>query len=196
MKLIKNYRKILIIFIAFLIPFTSCSSGRKTIKEPIYGKYVDEIVNSYLSYIKKQYGLECFGMGGGFRYNVNKISLYLQTNPQKIDIEKARVLLVNCIEDLLKRINQDEKIRPYLEHYPFTAKGISISIIFCDYFSKQLPKDLLAKIFSIEGNIYYYNYNQEKKESKWFYKESYSDALKKVKESEQLPLSESTLSIK
>ena len=153
----KKYLKTVSIFILILIPFTSCSTEKKEHKEPVYGKYVDEIVDSYVLYVKKQYGLKCFGSGGGFRYNVNNISLSFQTHPQKIGIEKARVLLVKCVEDLLERINQHEKIRPYLEHFPFTAKGVSISITFYDYFSEQLPENFLTKISTVEGNIYCYS---------------------------------------
>ena len=184
--MIRKYGRILIIFISFLFFFASCSSERKTIKEPIYGKYVDEIVDSYLKHIKKQYGLECFGTGGGFLSNVNNISLHFDAPSQKINIGNARVLLINCTEELLQRINKNEQIRPYLEHYPFTSKGISINVIFYDYLNEKLPEEFLKGATVTEGVVYYSRYNQKTEKFEDFYKEPYSEALEKVKESGQL----------
>ena len=51
---------------------------------------------------------------------------------KRLDVEKSRELLVACIEELVGYINSDQEVRAYLNHYPFTAEDIRLSISFYD----------------------------------------------------------------
>lgn len=41
---------------------------------------------------------------------------------------EARKLIINCIDDFLAAVNNDEQIKPLLQDYPFTAKNLEMEI--------------------------------------------------------------------
>ena len=97
-----------------------------------------------------------------------------------LSLEGCRKLMFNCIEDFLFEINHDENIRPYLEHYPFTFKDVSICVVF--YLQdNDTPYHPNYSCMAFWGGIlrYYTTYRSEaryKPETK--YEETYEEALK------------------
>ena len=59
-----------------------------------------------------------------------RLVLRLLAPRRKKAIEQARMLEVRATEKLLKAINSNEKIRPYLKEYPFTAAKTKVFISF------------------------------------------------------------------
>lgn len=174
---------ILILLSVFII--FSCNKR----KDPIYIKYSHEITNEYLKYMSTKHKLTCSGFGGSYMFNVEEVMLALD-GEQKLREEQGRVLFVTCAEELLQRLNQSEKIRPYLDHYPFRIEGIKLSISFHDNSYERVNKEYVAYISLIEDNIHYYYYDAENDKLITFLKEPYSEALKKVREAGLLSLSE------
>ena len=97
-----------------------------------------------------------------------------------IDIDEARRLLVYCAEEYLTAINGDEKVRPYLHNYPFTAKNIEIDI----YFYKPNGSDVAPNEISIaganEGRVTYSIDDLEKHTLIRIRRETYEEAFKIV----------------
>ncbi|MEI8300510.1 MAG: hypothetical protein WCG10_02715, partial [Chlamydiota bacterium] len=81
-------------------------------EESIYCKYADRITEKYCIDMAKTYKLYYYGGGGGFIKNINNISLDFNTI-QTLNIGQARTLIIKCSEELLKRINADNDIKPY-----------------------------------------------------------------------------------
>ena len=73
-----------------------------------------------------------------------------------IDIDEARRLLVYCAEEYLTAINGDEKVRPYLHNYPFTAKNIEIEIVFRNPDGSKVARDKINIAAADEGKMIYY----------------------------------------
>jgi hypothetical protein len=149
-------------------------------KSPIYCKYANEITGPFSTYLRKNYNLYYYGGGGGFLENVKIISLHYKTIKQ-LPIDDARVLFITCVEELLKRINENEKIRPYLEHYPFTEKGLEFSISLYDENKERVPPSFPAYVSLINKKIYYAYYDYETDMLKDLYSEPYQEALSIVK---------------
>jgi hypothetical protein len=149
-------------------------------EEPIYCKYVDRITEKYCADMATTYKLYYYGGGGGFINTVNEIDLSFNTI-QNLNIAEARILIIKCTEELLSRINADKDIKPYLSHYPFTEKGIALSISCDQEDRKRVSSKFVAMVFTANGNIYYSSYNHNKRKFHDLHEESYQEALKIVK---------------
>ena len=104
-----------------------------------YLTYVHEIINSFSKDMQKEYGLICVGSGGRMPHDVEEIDIMFYCY-QYATIAEARQLFVTVTEKLVDKINQNEKIRPFLREYPFTSKPAdriftwsraNISLSFC-----------------------------------------------------------------
>lgn len=177
-------KKLLSLLVILLVPLIFLFKPSRH-KNPIYCKYANEITGPFSKYLRKNYDLYYYGGGGGFLENVRVIALHYRT-VKHLSVDDARVLFINCVEELLKRINQDEKIRPYLEHYPFTEKGIEFSIAFYKNNKERVPSSFPAYVFLINEKIYYDYYDRETEMLKDLYSEPYQESLSIVKERGQL----------
>ena len=148
-------------------------------EDPIYCHYSHAITDKYCAEMAKNYKLYCYGYGGKFLKRVDQIDLSFNT-VQNLNVAQARKLIIKCSEELLKRINADNDIKPYLSHYPFTEKGISLGVSFDQEDQKRVSSKFVAMVFTVDGNIYYSSYNHNKKKFQDVHEETYQEALKIV----------------
>lgn len=113
-------------FVSLALLFSGCNSSRL---DAPYGKYADEITNAFARDMKKKYGLVCVGSGGRMANGVNAFCLRFHAY-RRATVEEAREMLVTSAQMLVDRVNAHEKIRPYLNEYPFTWRGADIQIAF------------------------------------------------------------------
>ncbi|MBX7065872.1 MAG: hypothetical protein K1X28_01455 [Parachlamydiales bacterium] len=118
--------KIANFFFIFFI-FSSCYISNRP--DVPYGKYADEISSAFIRDMKKKYGLVCAGSGGRMANGVDAFCIRFDAY-RHATIEEAREMLVTAATMLVDRVNAHEKIRPYLNEYPFTWHGTDISIAF------------------------------------------------------------------
>lgn len=148
-------------------------------KESVYCKYAREIVDDYCSYVEKTYQLYCYGRGGGFIDNFNNIDLSFN-GAKDLSVIEARILIIECTQELLRRINHDVQIKPYLSHYPFTEKGINLLISPRKKNGDKVDSDFVALCFTCNGMLYYYVNNPKEDDLKKIYEEPYQKALEIV----------------
>ncbi|MFA6118867.1 MAG: hypothetical protein WC688_03015 [Parachlamydiales bacterium] len=122
--------------------------------------------------LEKEKQVKFSGFGGSSDNGLTMLSLSFETD-KDYDIPTGRELIVYCAEEFLKNINSDEKIRPYLQNYPFDSKNIKVSIY---PQNKNNLRNKLEIISFSHGKIKYYNYD-ENKNLKIIYEENYEDAL-------------------
>jgi len=69
--------------------------------------------------------------------------------------EEIRKILIALVQDFLVSVNSNEKIKPYLENYPFEIKNIEITLFFIDSQRMELldPNIGIAKVSS--GSLSY-----------------------------------------
>ncbi len=176
-----NSIKIILIILLLALTVIGCDIGG----EPNYIRMSDRIVKQYLKDMKNQYDLDCFGCGGGFLNKVNEIIISFEKQGPKSKKE-LRELVIKINEDLLKRYNENEEIRPYLKNYPFTAKNLRIGILLTDekgnaIHNKGSNKEGLRAVYQSWGNISYQVKNDEKPNPQDVFEETYEEALSIVK---------------
>lgn len=182
MHLHKNKKKnltwlVFLAFIAFMIPHHNAYTVHP--EDPIYCHYSHAITDKYCADMAKTYKLYYYGGGGEFLKRVDRINLSFNSI-QSLNIAESRILIINCTEELLKRINADKDIKPYLSHYPFTETGTDLSISFYQENRERVSAKFVAMVFTANGNIYYSSYNHNKKKLIDLHEESYQEALKIV----------------
>lgn len=175
--------KLCLVFYFFIFSYNEIYANN--IEEPIYCKYSDAVVDPFCEYLKKTYNLHCYGNGGGFINNINNIQLYF-SGTRNASVVEARSLIIECTEELLRRINEDVQVRPYLSHYPFTEQGLKLLISFEKKHGEIVDRDFIASVFTCNKMIYYNIYNREKDCLEDFYQEPYQKAVEIVAEAKAL----------
>ena len=143
---------------ALVIAFTSialCSSFFwDKLFEPDYEQIADTITAKTAKKIKAEKNLIPIGTGGGMLGDIYMMAISFDYY-QEVDFNTARQLLVYCVEEYLSAINSDEKVRPYLHNFPFTAKNIEIRIFFSTPDNDDVPLGSICVAASIKGRVDY-----------------------------------------
>ena len=121
------------------------------------------------------------GITGGMMDCVYLVGLSFQIY-RPMDRDEARYRLVDCVEEMLRAINENEEIRPYLKNYPFTTNNIRVDIFMSDPDGRHLydPNFEVASI-SESNKIEYCTSVPNLATYKHKYEESYEEALALVK---------------
>jgi len=147
---------------------------------PEHCKLAGNIMTRFINDAKKEYGLYCYGSGGGFLDQVNRIHFAFATEGPK-SLEDLREMMVIIAEDFLKRINSQEDIRKYLVHYPFKPDDLEFRITLMGSNGKAIhnngkEKELLRSILLLNGELSYEIENDEKACLQDVYEETYEEA--------------------
>jgi len=98
------------------------------------------------------------------------------------DIKKGtKSSLVDSVEEYLSAINSNEKIRPYLHNYPFTAKNVEIVIYFHNPNGSNVASGKISIAAAKRGKVICYIDYPEKYTIKTIHEETYEEALKLVR---------------
>lgn len=139
------------------------------------------IIFEHAKEMEKAYPCFLGGYGGSFfDKHVNELDVNL-TYSQEVNIEIARSLMINGVEQFLKSVNNNQSIRAYLVHYPFTYKDLIYSMDFFSETGDFVPEHFVAYVSLVKGNIYYSIYNKKTKMLDDLAQEPYLEALEKVK---------------
>lgn len=167
------------LFVLFLC-FTSC--GR--VSEPEYIQYADKVMNDFVKFAYKKYGLVLHGSGGGFMDQINKVNMFFYTKEQ-LSIPEMRILLISLTNDFLEKINSGDNSEEYLAEYPFGFDRLCFSIVIYDQNYKRIVNpgssiDRITFAYTSGDKINYFILNEEKDNLQKVFEEYYSDALMKV----------------
>ena len=181
--------KVFIFFLFFLGLFITPSTFalNKIPPEPYYCKIIDRITHKYLKeYILPQ-GLDCICIGGSMVYDVKMVALGF-VSYKALNVDEARKLYVNIVEEYLHRVNCNEEVRPYLHNYPFTINNLEFTIRFSHPNGKRIADGHVAYMSFIASRnlIFYSSYDYKIDDFQDLHQESYEEALKIVQESSHL----------
>lgn len=170
----------LLILLILSAPFLLSFSFFQT-KPRDYADIAREIRGNVGKKLSKKHQMDCVGVGGGMMGSVYMIGLSFRVY-HPLERNEARMLVVDCVEELLKAVNRNEEIRPYLQDYPFTTKNVSIAIYSSypdgrDVFDPYIRVASIYKSDTIEFATKEPNQVPYKNE----YRESYQAALTQVK---------------
>jgi hypothetical protein len=158
--------------------FSSCTYSQ--FKEPEYVKISNCIVLQYSQELADQKKIFLDGSGGAMMDDIQRVTVSYISNAE-LSLEQARTLYINVMQEYLERYNANEKIRPYLHNFPFTAENIDLKLSFEKESGQRQCSGDVAFVFMVNNVIYYDSYNNEKSTFYSLHKEAYADALKIVK---------------
>src|SRR5262249_2655966 len=119
--------------------------------------YDNEIGKTVFCQLKKDRKLQVCESGWGLRgkkkIQVMHCGFFYY---EEIDIDQARELLVDAAKLYLTTINENERIRPFLESYPFTPENIEICIFLQNRDGSRFSPEKLS-IVSFEKGILRYD---------------------------------------
>jgi hypothetical protein len=178
--ILENVKKIIFLILIFIVGEQMKASEKDN--DVPYIRYAKEIMNPFIQHCEKDYNLDCIGTGGRFAKNVGGIEINFIAY-RKGTIEEARTLEVNMIETLLAKVNDCEKIKPFLREYPFKSKDIDISVAFRENDNSRYIDGSVALTFLAKGNLFYCAENPKTGELVDILKEPYEEAIKIVNKS-------------
>jgi hypothetical protein len=135
----------------------------------------------------KKYGMQCVGEGGKSINCLCWVMLAFEIR-RPLDRDQARIIIMDCAEELLTAFNTNKKIRPFLKDYPFSPKNIDLQL----FISQKDGGDIYDPDISV---VSIYESNEVKfmtvdPHRRFGYKnqftENYQDALKIVKKAKQI----------
>ncbi len=177
--------KVFIFFLFFLCPFFFYpkNSFGKSYQKSEHCKIIDRITYKYLKeYILPQ-GLDCICIGGSMMGDIQAVALGF-VSYKALNVDEARKLYVNIVEEYLHRVNCNEEVRPYLHNYPFTINNLEFTIRFSHPNGKRIAdNEHVAHMFFIKSRnlLFYTSYDYKIDDFQDLHKESYEEALKIVK---------------
>lgn len=150
--------------------------------EQKYIKLVDRITGKFSKELKNEKNMYLFGYGGSMMNDVEEVFMSFHI-VQQATIQEARQLFVEVAERYLARINEDEKLRPYLHNFPFTIDNLDLGIGF-ENEMRQPHNDLAYVVYCKRTGNIIYNANDPKEDMFYkVYEEPYEEAVKLVNQS-------------
>ena len=139
--------------------------------------FADQVIANSAKKIAFEKHLHPIGNGSQMLDDIEMLSLGFQCF-EKLNINKARDLIVYSVKTFITGINDDKEIRPYLKSFPFTPKNVEIEIYCYQPNGSDVPIGELEYITSIDGIINYYPEGPDKyKTEKPILTETYEEAL-------------------
>jgi hypothetical protein len=138
--------KLALIFLVFVV--IGCSRNPPHIVE------ANRFIKEYSSCQKKE-GFLPYGTGGAFFKQINQFNFDLVTPGVNVTIEEARKVLVEKTEELVGKVNQNERVRPYLKDYPFSEKNIYLRVVFTTPNPLMNTKDAIVMAGVGRGKVFY-----------------------------------------
>ncbi|MCH9625436.1 MAG: hypothetical protein S4CHLAM123_06100 [Chlamydiales bacterium] len=178
MSLRKNIGMSKILFLTFLLfSVTSC-----TVREPYYCQISNRIAGSYVMEFARPRELMLTGYGGAMMDDIKNIELCFLSFAA-LNVDEARVLYVEMMEELLYRINCNEEVRPYLHNFPFEEENLKLRIGFEDC-NGRITKDGHVALMSIAKDhiLYFAAYDPVTEKFYTLYEAPYEEARKIVQE--------------
>jgi hypothetical protein len=149
------------LLILFLLILFSCSKDGSILqkKENDLHKETDmyEVIQIVSKKLQIKYGLQLVGIGGGAdEKGVWSLDAsYKYSGPKILEIEEARKIILNCIEEFLWEANNNLEFRPAMKEFPFSSKNIGILIITYDEKGNLVHFPYISVISHGDGIINY-----------------------------------------
>lgn len=167
-------------FILLILSANSCQPISESDQEGIKKENAaNRILKKVALQLKTETDLRPTGTMGQMHYDVGKLGLSFHYR-KPVDIAEGRKLLIQAVNAMLKEVNQDEKIRPYLCRHPFLPRNIEIEIFLKAQDGRSVPAGALCVIDAQDGFLRYDVRGPEDHGFITVYKETFSEALERL----------------
>jgi len=171
----------------FLFVFVCSIYGKNSMNNryvpAAYVVMANQIIAEVEAKLTKRYKMKAISATSGMAGCFNVVGLGFQIKGP-LTKEQLRKILIDCVEEFLTTINANERLRPFLKTYPFTEKGIIITLFISDSKGKDIYDPEIMVATSYHGHV---SYATKAKDQEFGYKqefdEDYETAFKLVKDS-------------
>lgn len=170
--------------IFLVVALTACALINNCEENISYWKLSREIINAHAQFMKETENLHLFAFGGEMPSDVKKFNVEYSTKQQP-SIAQTRRLLVKATESLIQLVNNNKKIRPYLQDYPFTSHNTEVGIGFLNSDGSYPRNEKIAYAFIHNNNVDYNVFNEGTGDLETIFQEKYEDALRIVRDEGQ-----------
>ena len=143
--------------------------------------YMGKSLHEHFLWAEKEYGIRPFAIGGHTPSGIERTIHVSMKGELNVSENEARLIFLNCVYDLLRRINANRELRPYLVQYPFAPENVEYSINFNDL-KGGLLSSLIYHMQTFRGIILYDIWDVRTNRRSEILRESYPEADEKVKE--------------
>jgi hypothetical protein len=119
-----------------------------------YEAEIDQLQYKFAEDMYKKWGFKCADIGGKMVDGIEQVAFNFVLF-KRATLEEARIWEIKLTEELLRRINSNPKLRPYLKNYPFQAKNTQIKIEFWDKEKEYYRDGSIARMYQKDNRIYY-----------------------------------------
>lgn len=149
-----------------------------------YCSHINRLVDNAISQYSKEENMKLFGYGGGMMHDIYTLSTHFVTL-EPLTVDEARWKYIQGTQYLLKAINQDQTIRPYLHDFPFTHSNLEFRISYFGNNPQHACAPYVNFLFELRGELRYKSKNPQTGEYTLIHSETYEEALKIVREQER-----------
>ena len=150
-------------------------------------RLINKTNNEFARKMKKEKELYLLGTGAGENPQMSAVHFEYY---HKIDLGKARELLVSVVDEYLSVINKNEKFKPYIRKYPFKAKNVEVRISVQNPDGSEPTTGELTYISALEGILTYYLRGEGKYKMDVVHEETYEEAVQALKSQPHIENSE------
>lgn len=101
-------------------------------------------------------------------YDESILKIYLEYSSQALlDMCEARLLMVEIVDEFLKRLNNHTVLGFQLEHFPFTADDLEVKINFESFFGVYVDPLYIGLTWLKSGCVYYYAFDIKDPYADW-----------------------------
>ena len=156
--------------------------------DPLSGRELDRLVKKVFCEViremKLKHRMVCFCSGGAMMKEIEELDLSFNIS-HPVDVDEARLLLVDLAETLLESVNQNKKIKKYLANDPFISKNVSLQITFSNRDGSEIMAPNLESIMVIKDKVYFTSKDLESSYKSFnIHVESFDDTVKLAKKSD------------
>lgn len=93
-------------------------------------------------------------------YNESILKIYLEYSSQNLlEMCEARLLMVEMVDEFLKRLNNHTVLGFELDHFPFTAEDLEVKINFESFFGVYVDPLYIGLAWLKKGCVHYYAFD-------------------------------------
>ncbi|MCP5492500.1 MAG: hypothetical protein H7A40_05605 [Chlamydiales bacterium] len=151
-------------------------------KQDPFHHEVSKVLTENASTAYHRDGLVVSGQGGMLMHNVSALSQIFKSS-EHVNIIRARQIFVKTALDFITRTNEDRKLRPYLNSYPFSIENIRLIISFTEN-KRFIEPPYIANVSCYENRLFYsiINSDQEMEMLEVIHEETFEEACRLVDE--------------
>ena len=166
----------------FLLWANFCISNEMNNQLPEPDRIAHNIIDETIDILTKKHPIKPCGIGMNGKFEYLEISFQVS---EILNKQKARAMLFDCKEIFLEKINNNEKIQPYLKSHPFTFENVGIVFYIGDEKNNDVfhPEISVAR-WSSNGVSFKTTDKENIYRFKEVYQETHEEALALVKKNQ------------